>query len=210
MVSIQERANAFLDILDRPIPKILLGCWGAIATWDTFVSQFIPEEIAKKFPKAHQVVIMTYGWLSLPTWFLIGAILVTLISLEWGTRHKRKLELATGTSRQRFDIERPLLVTFWMFVSALTITIWSLDAMHWNAAPRMVSRSETQPAQPSTPQPQQPQPQQPSQTQPAPNQTAPVPQPRPSPPPPKPWISTENKTSRKSLAAFCLFIALTR
>jgi hypothetical protein len=199
MVFIQERANAFLDALDRPFPKKLLWAWGIIAAWDTFVSQFIPEEIAKKFPKAHQVVTMTYGWLSLQTWLLIGAILVALISLEWGTRHKRKLELATGAVRQQFDIERPLLVAFWMFVSALTITIWSLHASHWTAALKSVS-PELPPQSPTTT------PAPPPSPPPAPTQASPVPvpQPKPAPPPPKPWVSSDNQDKQKKLGRILL------
>src|ERR1700736_5076604 len=198
MVFIQERANAFLDALDRPLPKKLLWAWGIIAAWDTFVSQFIPEEIAKKFPKAHQVVTMTYGWLSLQTWLLIGAILVALISLEWGTRHKRKLEIATGAVRRQFDVERPLLVAFYLFVSALTIAIWSLYASSWNAALKSVSQ-ESPSQSPTTPTP-------PPSPSPAPTQATPVavPQLKPAPPPPKPWVSNENQDKQKKLGRILL------
>src|SRR5713226_4872681 len=108
MVSLQEPANAFLDILDRPVPKALFAIWGLIAVWDTFVSQFIPEEIAKSFPKAHQVITMTYGWLSVQTWLLIGAAIVVLVSLEYAARHRWKLELVTGSAPGKYDSARPL------------------------------------------------------------------------------------------------------
>jgi hypothetical protein len=198
MVSIQERANAFWDILDRPIPKLLLWAWSAIASWDTFVSQFIPEEISKKFPKVHQVIVMTSGWVSLQWWLVIGAALVALISLEWGARHKWKLELATGNIQSPAENTRPLLVIFWLSVAAFAIVILSLDAAHWR--PGLISKSTplppsssgvptASPASMATPTP-------------VPAQAAPGPSPAPKPSPP--WVPSDQldkqlKLGRKML-----------
>jgi len=180
MATIQERANAFLDVLDRPFPKKVLWLWGIIATWDTFVSQFIPESISKDFPKAHQVIAMTYGWLSLQTWLVVGAILVALISLEWGARHKWKLELATGASQRQFDSRRPLLACFWLLLIVAIVGIWYADISHWGSArvvtppaplPLASPTASASPTSASTPKP-------------------------PAPPPP-PWVSVEEIDSAR-------------
>jgi hypothetical protein len=179
MVSIQERANTFLDVLDRPIPKFLLWCWGILAAWDTFVSQFIPEETAKSFPKAHQVIAMTYGWLSIQTWLLIGAGILVLTSLEYAARHRWRLESVTGDGGRapKRDGARPILVVFWLVVSALIVIIWSLDAAHWT------SRKDQEIAMPSPI------------TSPSPTPTAPTPAPTPK----GPWVDEEEfQTAKKA------------
>ncbi|SHG37200.1 hypothetical protein [Bradyrhizobium erythrophlei] len=179
MVAIQDRANAFLDILGRPVPKAIFAIWGAIATWDTFVSQFIPENIAKNFPKAHQVIAMTYGWLSIQTWLLIGAGIVVLTSLEYAARHKWKLELATGgRPTPSSDSARPLLAFFWLFVVTTIVTIWSLDAAHWGAQVSKVSA-------PALPRPAKPLPS---------SITTPTP---PPPLPPEPWVTEDEVQKAK-------------
>jgi hypothetical protein len=184
MPSILDRAKTFWDILDRPVPKFLLGCWGIIATWDTFVSQFIPEETAKSFPKAHQVVAMTYGWLPIQTWLAVGAILISLISLEWGARHRWKFEQATGQTQKHFDSNRAILAAFWLAVGITIILIWSLDATHWRAS--TVKKIESQPI-PETAAPPSSQSSPPPTPAPAPAVPVPTPQPRPSPPTHQAW-----------------------
>jgi MFS family permease len=189
MVSIQERANAFLDILDRPIPKILLGCWGAIATWDTFVSQFIPEETAKSFPKAYQVISMTYGWLSIQTWLLIGAGIVVVTSLEYAARHKWRLASVTGEvgSIPKRDGARPMLVAFWLAVTVLIAIIWLLDSTHWS------SNKDQKIATPPKPQ---------ASTAPAPS-ASPAPS-TPTPTPKGPWVSNEEIEGQRKLGRMLL------
>jgi hypothetical protein len=185
MVSIQERANAFLDILDRPIPKILLGCWGVIATWDTFVSQFIPEETAKSFPKAHQVIAMTYGWLSVQTWLLIGAGIVVLASLEYAARHKWKLELATGADAPIYDSSRPLQAIFWVFAVSLVGFVWLLDL---RVIPKTAQGTLPTPI-PAAPAAQS--------AAPPPTQPPPKPTPTPAPIPKEQWVSDEEFRAAK-------------
>jgi hypothetical protein len=178
MVAIQDRANAFLDILGRPIPKAILAIWGAIATWDTFVSQFIPEDVAKSFPKAHQVIAMTYGWLSLQTWLSIGAVIVCLIALEYGARHKWKLEAATGADRPKYDSNRPLLALFWLCVAGVIVAVWSLELAAWHNAQRAAPLPPAPVLPKVTP--------------------APVVSPPPTPPPPpEPWVSDEEVQKAK-------------
>ena len=181
MVSIQERANAFLDLVDRPIPKVLLGCWGVLAAWDTFVSQFIPEETAKHFPKAYQVLAMTYGWLSIQTWFLIGASIVVVISLEYAARHKWRHQLATGVSAPVRDSTRPLLAIFWLSVVSAIGGIWLLDAAHWDLR---ISKIPPPPVQPA------PQPLPPAKS----DHAAPT----------KPWVSREEFENAKATGRLLL------
>lgn len=59
---------------------------------------------------------MTYGWLSVQTFLVVGAVIVVLVSLEDGARHRWKLELATGLEPRKYDGARPLLALFWLSV----------------------------------------------------------------------------------------------
>lgn len=193
MVSIQERANAFLDVIDRPVPKFLLWCWGVLAAWDTFVSQFIPEETAKSFPKAHQVIAMTSGWLSIQTWVAIGATIIVLISLEYAARHKWQLDSLTGDGggTPKHDSARPVLVAFWLVVAGLIVTIWLLDAAHWTSIKDQKIVTPLKPQAPTAPSPM------PS-ASPAPSITTPTPTPK------GPWVSGEEVEGQRKLGRVLL------
>jgi hypothetical protein len=184
MVSIRERANAFLNVLDRPVPKFLFGCWGVIATWDTFVSQFIPEDLAKSFPKAHQVMAMSYGWLSIQSWIVIGAIMIVLISLEYAARHRWRLESVIGhDGGPTRDGTRLLRVVFWICVATTTVAVWSLSAfMHGGVADH---RPVTAPSPVPSPMLAAPA------AQTAPPKPSPNPAPPSSTPKPEPWVTND-------------------
>ena len=87
------RWQLFLETLNRPWSRLLLLAWAALGSWDLFVSQFIPERIARKFPKAYQVIEMTTGWLSWQQWLFVGLFLVAFLSSEYAFRLKRKFGL---------------------------------------------------------------------------------------------------------------------
>jgi hypothetical protein len=111
----QERLDYLKHTLGRPWPRRLLSAWGILAAWDTFVSQFIPEGLAKSFPK----VSWAYGWLPLWAWVPIGALIVAVSSIEYGLHHKIRYDGNPGASNIR---QRPLVPT-WLIVSLLVIIL---------------------------------------------------------------------------------------
>jgi hypothetical protein len=113
MDAFQGRIDYLKQTLGRPWPRRLLWIWGVVATWDTFVSQFIPEEIAKSLPK----VSWTYGWLPIWAWVLIGALIVVVSSIEFGLHYKLRYDSLSDGS----NIHPGPIVPTWLVVSLVVI-----------------------------------------------------------------------------------------
>jgi hypothetical protein len=68
--------------------------WLCISVWDTTLSQFIPEEIAKDAPRVYKVLFwladMTTGWLTWHAWLITGIIIFALCAVEYAFRLSRE------------------------------------------------------------------------------------------------------------------------
>jgi hypothetical protein len=92
--AIRKRLEIFRDIAERPWFRAFIFVWGAVGAWDLTLSQIVPEEYSRNFPKLYQVVGMTAGWLSLWAWLMVGALSLVAGAVEWAFRHKKRyLEL---------------------------------------------------------------------------------------------------------------------
>src|SRR5262249_42480152 len=83
MLSLRERVAVARRIFDRRWVKIALVTWGLIAAYDTFLSQFVPEPLAKRFPKMHELIAAWSGWLPGWAWLLILAGIIALACFEY-------------------------------------------------------------------------------------------------------------------------------
>jgi hypothetical protein len=89
---IKDRIEVVRKILDRRRVKAALVVWGIIATYDTLLSQFVPEPVAKRFPKIYDLLEATSGWLPWWGWALILAAILTMASFEYAHRQTMPLE----------------------------------------------------------------------------------------------------------------------
>lgn len=102
----------FLDDLRKhPIARWVFLAWAIVSIYDTFGSQFLPEDWAQKRPTVYQLVVMTTGWFPWEAWLLIGAAILVIFALEYPARQKRQLALANGASRskQRQKMSVPII-----------------------------------------------------------------------------------------------------
>jgi hypothetical protein len=84
----------FFEIAERPWFRAFIFVWGAVGARDLVLSQFVPEEYSRNFPKLYRVIGMTAGWLPLWTWLMVGALSLVADTIEWAFRHKKRyLEL---------------------------------------------------------------------------------------------------------------------
>ena len=66
--------------------KIGLGLWGIIGVYDLLLSQIIPDEVGKRFPRVRHVMSMTSGWLPWWAWLLGFAVIAVAASFEYAFR----------------------------------------------------------------------------------------------------------------------------
>jgi hypothetical protein len=86
---IRERWRIVRNIFERRWVKIGVAVWAVVGTYDTFISQFVPESWAQKFPKMHEIIAATSGWLPLWGWLLILAGIIIAALLEYAVRKSR-------------------------------------------------------------------------------------------------------------------------
>jgi hypothetical protein len=84
-----ERLTVTLKIADRLWFRIALSVWGAVAFYDTVVSQFVPESLAKRFPKMYELITETGGWLPYWGWLLALATIMAAACFEYAVRKTR-------------------------------------------------------------------------------------------------------------------------
>lgn len=77
--------------------KSLLFIWSLAAIYDLLLSQFIPEELSKKAPKAWEVAEMTGHILPFWGWLLILAIIIIVALLEQVIRAQKVLPSSANT-----------------------------------------------------------------------------------------------------------------
>src|ERR1700730_13084444 len=74
--AIRERLEIFRDIAGRQWFRVFSIVWFFVGAWYLILSQFVPEEYSRHFPKLYQVVGMTAGWITLWVWVTLGGLLV--------------------------------------------------------------------------------------------------------------------------------------
>jgi hypothetical protein len=66
--------------------KIAIAIWGVICTYDTALSQIIPESLGHKLPKIRDAIAMSSGFLPFWVWLLVLAAIFIVASLEYAVR----------------------------------------------------------------------------------------------------------------------------
>jgi hypothetical protein len=87
--AIRERWEIFRDVSGRPWFRVLGLIWFLVGAWDLILSQFVPEQYSRYFPKIYQAIGKTAGWLPFGTWLMVGALLLGAGAIEWAFRHKK-------------------------------------------------------------------------------------------------------------------------
>lgn len=82
---IARRAAVVRAILSKPW-RIAIGIFGVVATWDTLLSQFVPDDLAKQAPKAWQVAVLTGGLIPTWAWVVVLAVTFAAACLEYAIR----------------------------------------------------------------------------------------------------------------------------
>jgi hypothetical protein len=86
MAWLRRRLEVARQIADRWWVKLALGIYGFLAFYDLAVSQFVPESLAKRFPKMHEIIAVTTGWLPIEGWLLILAGIIAVACFEYAVR----------------------------------------------------------------------------------------------------------------------------
>jgi hypothetical protein len=86
MGSFRERVISARKIFGRPWVRLALTIWAFIAFYDTLVSQFFPEALAKKAPKIRELIAETSGWLPWWSWLIIFTAIIAVASFEYAVR----------------------------------------------------------------------------------------------------------------------------
>ena len=95
----------FLQAIGKsPWVRILLVLWALSGVYDLALSQWIPEEYAKRLPKIYRVVAMTAGLASWQVWLLVGAVITVGAAIEYAFR---KTGLATVRVGEVPTLPRP-------------------------------------------------------------------------------------------------------
>src|SRR5271166_3148176 len=80
----------FLDkLLRQPFVRFLLAFWAATGAWDLVLSEWVPEEYAKRLPRVYQVIAVTTGLFSWQIWIVVGALIFAFAGVEYGFRRTR-------------------------------------------------------------------------------------------------------------------------
>ena len=90
--------------------QLLLILWGVVTFYDTVVSQFVPESFSKRFPKMHELITETSGWLPLWGWLLVLAAIVVGASFEYAVRtspERRRSQPNSAAAGPRIELFAP-------------------------------------------------------------------------------------------------------
>ncbi len=102
---LNERIAVIAKIAERRWVRIALGLWAVIAFYDAALSQFMPESVAKKFPKMYELIAVTSGWLPYWGWALLLAGIFVAASIEFALRRTRPSATTTLKSSSEPNID---------------------------------------------------------------------------------------------------------
>src|ERR1700680_3120341 len=88
--AVWNRLEFLGDLRKHRIARWAFLLWAVVSTYDTFGSQFLPDDWAQKRPTVYQLIIMTTGWLSWEAWLLIGAAILAIFALEYVARSEER------------------------------------------------------------------------------------------------------------------------
>ena len=83
---IQHRLEHLRKLGKHPLLRAALVLWGISGVWELALSQWIPDEYARRLPKVYQVIAMSVGFTSWQVWLLVGAAILVLGVLEFSFR----------------------------------------------------------------------------------------------------------------------------
>lgn len=79
--------KAYIRVLIKSLfVKWAGSAWVIVCTYDTILSQFIPEQFANTLPRAWQIALVTGGILPILGWLLILAAIIAIGSLEYAIK----------------------------------------------------------------------------------------------------------------------------
>jgi hypothetical protein len=138
---LKERLAVLRQIFNHRWVKVALGLWVWVATYDTFVSQVVPEDLAQKAPKLRGVIAMTSGWLPWWGWLLVLAALIVAASFEYAFRRAmepRPRAAPQKKGRKMSPLMLPLIIMAASAIGFLVSSVWfyrNLDSRRMIASP---------------------------------------------------------------------------
>jgi hypothetical protein len=106
---LRRRWEIAKKISERRWVRWAIALYGLVAAYDLFLSQFVPESLAKKFPKMHELIVATSGWLPLSQWLMILVGIIAIACFEYAVRRAApktafaSAGLTTWAERSRLD-----------------------------------------------------------------------------------------------------------
>jgi hypothetical protein len=92
------RLAVWRQIFDHRWVKGAISAWAAIAAYDTFISQILPENLAP--PKIREIAVMTSGWLPFWGWLLVLAAIMVGAALEYAFRRASAKAVLQETTKR--------------------------------------------------------------------------------------------------------------
>src|SRR5712691_11765713 len=95
VANFRKRIGIARKILARRWVSVALQLWGLAAAYDTLVSQFFPETLAKRAPKIRELIEGSSGWLPWWGWCLLLAGIISIACFEYAVRRSGQPHLST-------------------------------------------------------------------------------------------------------------------
>ena len=95
VANFRKRIGIARKILARRWVSVALQLWGLAAAYDTLVSQFFPETLAKRAPKIRELIEGSSGWLPWWGWCLLLAGIISIACFEYAVRRSGQPPLST-------------------------------------------------------------------------------------------------------------------
>ena len=93
LFAIKRHRNIFAEVFGQRWLRAPGAALTALGLYDLLLSQGLPEELAKKWPRLHEVIAMTGGWLPWWAWGWIVTGFAAIVIFEYAVRlHSRLAE----------------------------------------------------------------------------------------------------------------------
>jgi hypothetical protein len=140
-----NRVEFLGDLRKHRIARWIFLLWAAASVYDTFGSQFLPDDWAQKRPTVYQLVVMTTGWLPWQAWLLIGAIILVIFAIEYAARQKQQL-VVPGPDIKSPKMSVPIIG---MILCAIGFVAFFV-AWQKTSSPQQVAKDDQKPIQSAT------------------------------------------------------------